>query len=223
AGHTTFRGGIAGDADCILIPEVGVDFDVVYRHMKKVFTRRVNESEYRTGTYLIVVNEGIQDETGSSHSDDSVSVDAFGHKKLGGSGKYVREQLAKRLKNDPEMEEFYKKTGLYVEGMNVLPEVRESVPGYLTRSGYSSALDVNFGKDAGAGAVVLLTLGIRGVTVAGLYDGTVQYMSTQKAIEQRMVSLENISFYEQMDVCFGRNVDGYLSKSDEVTNAWSYL
>ena len=35
AGHTALRGGVGGDADCILIPEIPVDFDIVYAHMKK--------------------------------------------------------------------------------------------------------------------------------------------------------------------------------------------
>ena len=29
AGHTAFRGGVAADAVCILIPEIPVDFDAV--------------------------------------------------------------------------------------------------------------------------------------------------------------------------------------------------
>lgn len=223
AGHTTFRGGIAGEADCILIPEVAVDFDVVYEHLKKVFKRRIRESEYRTGTYVIVVNEGLKDETGSSTADLSVAVDSFGHKKLGGSGKYVREQLAERLKNDPEIEDFFKEMGLYVKGMNFIPEVRESVPGYLTRSGYSSALDVNFGKDAGAAAVMLLLKGIQGVTVTGLADGNAKYMPIKKSIEQRFVSLEMVSVYEQMDICFGRVPKPYATNPEEVDSAWCYL
>ena len=37
AGHTAFRGGVAADADAILIPEVPVDFGVLYEHCKKRF------------------------------------------------------------------------------------------------------------------------------------------------------------------------------------------
>ena len=34
SGHTALRGGIGAEADCILIPEIPVDFDVVYDHLK---------------------------------------------------------------------------------------------------------------------------------------------------------------------------------------------
>ena len=37
AGHTAFRGGIAADADCILIPEIPIDFDVIYEDLEKDF------------------------------------------------------------------------------------------------------------------------------------------------------------------------------------------
>src|SRR3989338_6829677 len=33
-GHTALRGGIGAEADCILLPEIPVDFDVVYEHKK---------------------------------------------------------------------------------------------------------------------------------------------------------------------------------------------
>jgi 6-phosphofructokinase 1 len=56
-GHSTFRGDIAGEADCIHISEIPVDFDVIYTHMKQVFLRRIRESEFRTGTCVIIVNE----------------------------------------------------------------------------------------------------------------------------------------------------------------------
>ncbi|MBM3706159.1 MAG: 6-phosphofructokinase [Actinobacteria bacterium] len=224
AGHTAFRGGAAADADCILIPEVPMDFDVVYSHLKKTFMRRVAESEYKAGTYVIVVAEGMTDITGSSITDDSVAVDSFGHKKLSGVGKYVRENLTHRIKNDPEMVLFMKQQGLYVEKMNEVPQIRETVLGYLVRSGSTSALDANFGKDAGAGAVILLLNGISGVTVTGVADGKVEYIPTQEAIRQRHVSQEMIAFYEKMGVCFGREPSACSFKCTELKKAtWCYL
>jgi 6-phosphofructokinase 1 len=224
AGHTAFRGGIAADADCILIPEVPMDFDIVYEHMKKTFMRRVAESEYKAGTYVIVAAEGMSDITGQSITDDSVAVDSFGHKKLSGVGKYVREQLTQRIKNDPGFIEFMKKQGLYVEKMNEVPQVRETVPGYLVRSGSTSALDANFGKDTGAGAVLLLLKGISGVTVTGLYEGNIEYIPTETAIEQRHVSEGNISFYEQWGICFGRKPFSCNYECIGLKKAtWSYL
>ncbi len=224
AGHTAFRGGIAADADCILIPEVPMDFDIVYEHMKNTFMRRVAESEYKAGTYVIVAAEGMSDITGQSITDDSVAIDSFGHKKLSGVGKYVREQLTQRIKNDPGFVEFMKKQGLYVEKMNEVPQVRETVPGYLVRSGSTSALDANFGKDTGAGAVLLLLKGISGVTVTGLYEGNIEYIPTETAIEQRHVSEGNISFYEQWGICFGRKPAPCNYECIGLKKAtWSYL
>src|SRR5512143_1858226 len=53
-GHTAFRGGVGAEADCILIPEVPVDFDVVYRHLKATYFGRVLRSDVKAGTYMIV-------------------------------------------------------------------------------------------------------------------------------------------------------------------------
>ncbi len=205
AGHTAFRGGIGADADCILIPEIPVDFDVVYEHMKKLYMRRVKESDVNAGTYSIVVAEGLKDLKGQNIVDESAGVDSFGHKKLAGAGKYVRRQLEERLKKDPEIKEFMKEEGMYVPGLYETPEVREVTPGHLVRAGSSSAFDVNFGKEAGAGAVQLLLNGYSGVTVFNVHAGEIRYLPTKKAIEQRHVDLEMVSFYEQLGVCFGRN------------------
>jgi len=76
-----------------------------------------------------------------------------------------------------------KEQGLYVEKMNEVPQVRETVPGYLVRSGSTSALDADFGKDTGAGAVLLLLKGISGVTITCLYEGNIEYIPTEIAIK----------------------------------------
>ena len=98
AGHTTLLGGLAGDADCILVPEIPVDFDVVYEHMRERFQRRVSASPYKSGTYVIAVSEGFTDASQQRLSDQTLGADAFGHKKLGGTGKYVRQQLSEHEK-----------------------------------------------------------------------------------------------------------------------------
>ncbi len=61
AGHTAFRGGIGADADCILIPEIPVDYYVVYNHFKKTYMQRLESSEVKGSTYIIVIAEGIKD------------------------------------------------------------------------------------------------------------------------------------------------------------------
>jgi 6-phosphofructokinase 1 len=204
AGHTAFRGGIAADADAVLIPEIPVDFDILYQHMKARYTNRIAKSDVKAGTYLIVVAEGLKDVSGCEIVDESAGKDSFGHKKLAGAGKYVTQELTKRLKGDPEIAEFMKREKMYVKGSYEIPEVREVRPGHLVRCGQSSAYDVNFGKEAGAAAVALLVKGIKGVTVVGIDGLDVKYMNTQEAIKQRHVDLNLVSVHEALGTCFGR-------------------
>ncbi|MDR1943359.1 MAG: 6-phosphofructokinase, partial [Synergistaceae bacterium] len=202
-GHTAFRGGIAADADCILIPEIPVDFDEVYNHMKRYYMRRILRSDVYSGTYSVVVAEGIRNENGDLFTEDGTK-DAFGHIRLGGAAKYVRNALEMRMRSDSEIKEFMKVCGMYVEGVLEYPEIREVTPGHLVRSGSTNAYDVNFGKEIGAAAVMLLMKGISGVSVYQIIDGEIRYMPTSFAITARPVNLNMVSFYEQMDVCFGR-------------------
>lgn len=209
AGHTALRGGIGAEADCILIPEIPVDFDIVYEHMKRVYTSRVEKSDVKAGTYAIVVSEGITDIKGEHIVDESAGKDAFGHKKLAGAGKYTRKQLETIMKNDPEMKEFMKCVGMFVPGVYELPEIREVTPGHLVRSGHTSAFDVNFGKEAGAAAVIMLTKGLAGNTVIKVRGTKIFYKSTAEVIKQRHVDLNTVALYEQLGVCFGRKPGEY--------------
>ena len=172
--------------------------------MKKTFFARIERSDVKAGTYVIVVAEGVSNASGEMLFDESAGVDAFGHKKLAGAGKYVRQQLEKRLKSDPEVEVFMRKTGMYVPGIYNIPEAREVTPGHLVRSGHSSAYDVNFGYKAGAGGVILLTQGKVGNTVTGVEGHEVLYMSTAAAIKRREVNIEELSLFESLGTCFGR-------------------
>jgi len=203
-GHTAFRGGIGAEADAILIPEVPVDFDILYEHMKTTYFARIERSDVRSGTYIIVVAEGLKTASGDMLYDESAGVDAFGHKKLAGAGKYIRQQLEKRLKADPDVQSFMKRTGMYVPGIYVIPEVREVTPGHLVRSGHSSAYDVNFGYKTGAGAVVLLREGRTGNTVTGVEGHKVLYMPTTEAIKRREVDIDELALFESLGTCFGR-------------------
>ncbi|MBQ3645853.1 MAG: 6-phosphofructokinase [Synergistaceae bacterium] len=220
AGHTAFRGGIAADADCILIPEVPVDFDAVYAHMKHYYIRRILNSDVHAGTYTIVVAEGVRGQDGQLFSEGGgVAKDSFGHPKLAGAGKFVKDTLENKMKDDPEIKQFMKTTGMYVPGVFEIPEIREVIPSHIVRSGETSAYDVNFGKQIGAAAVILLDEGVSGVTVVKMYDGKIRYMPTAEAIAQRFVGLETVSFYEQMDVCFGRPRQKYQAVLEEVHGA----
>ena len=204
AGHTALRGGVAADADCILLPEVPADLNIVYRHAKERLFRRVRGSDVYAGTYTIVVAEGLRDAGGAALTDAGAGVDAFGHGKLAGAGKYVRSGLEQRIAADPDTGAYMRATGQYVAGIYETPEVRELTPSHLVRSGGSTAYDVNFGKQIGAGAVALLAAGISGVTVAGGDRGEVRYLATAAAIEPCHVAPETVAFYEALGVCFGR-------------------
>lgn len=215
AGHTAFRGGVAADADAVLIPEIPTDFDVVYKHCKERYFNRILKSDVLAGCYMIVVAEGLKNADGSENYDESAGVDSFGHKKLAGAGKVVVQELTKRFKADPEIKELMKKSQMYVEKMNEIPEIRAVVPGHLVRCGHSSAYDVCFGKEAGAAAVMLLKAGTVGVTIVGIDGDKVRYMESKKAIEQRHVDLNQVSVYEQMGVCFGRPAVNFAPKFEK--------
>lgn len=208
-GHTALHGGIGAEADCILIPEIPADFDVVYDHMKSTYCNRILRSDVKAGTYIIVVAEGLKNASGEMLYDESVGVDAFGHKKLAGAGKYVRQQLEKRLKEDPEIREFMKKTGMYAPGVYELPEVREVTPGHLVRSGGSSAYDVNFGYKAGAGAVLMLIEGKTSYTIADVEGNKIFYIPTTEAIKRREVDVAEIALFESLGTCFGRKPEKF--------------
>jgi 6-phosphofructokinase 1 len=218
-GHTALRGGIGAEADAILIPEVPVDFDVVYGHMKSNYFERVLRSDVKAGTYTIVVAEGLKTASGELLYDETAGVDAFGHKKLAGAGKYVRQQIEKRLKADPSVKEFMKKSGMYAPGVYEIPEVREVTPGHLVRSGSSSAFDVNFGYKAGAAAVLLLLNGKTAITVVDVGGQKINYMTTSEAIKRREVDIREIALFEGLGVCFGRNPRKYEYEFSEIKGA----
>jgi 6-phosphofructokinase 1 len=211
-GHTALRGGIGAEADAILIPEIPVDFDEVFRHMKETFFARIERSDVKAGTYIIVVAEGIKNASGEMLYDESIQPDAFGHRKLAGAGKFVRQQLEKRLKADPAVKDFMERTGMYAPGVYEIPEVREVTPGHLVRSGHSSAFDVNFGYKAGAAAVFLLLEGKFGNTVVSVDSDRICYQSTAEVIKRREVDLKEIAIFESLGVCFGRKPEKYAYK-----------
>src|SRR3989304_1443921 len=208
-GHTALRGGIGAEADCILIPEIPVDFDIVYADMKRRFFDRIERSDVKAGTYIIVVSEGIKTASGELLYDESAGVDAFGHKKLAGAGRYVRQQLEKRLKNDPEVKEFMKKTGMYAPGVYEIPEVREVTLGHVVRSGQSSSFDVILGQKTGSAAVLLLLSGKIGNTVVNVTGNKIYYQPTAETIKRREVDVDEVALFESLGTCFGRKPQEY--------------
>lgn len=217
AGHTAFRGGVAADADAVLIPEVPVDFDELYKHLKKAFVSRIENSDVHAGTAIVVVAEGLRDASGAELVDPTSTPDAFGHRKLMGAGRYVVKQIEDRVKADPEIKEFMKRTGQFVEGLYEIPEVREIRPSHLVRCGYSSALDSNFGLEAGSAAVELISQGIFGVTVVSYRGGKIDYMDVKDAIVQRFVDPADVALYEALGMSFGRKPEKASVKAQKIT------
>ena len=89
------------------------------------------------------------------------------------------------------------------------------MPGHLVRSGESTAYDVNFGKQIGAAAVILLSRDITGVTAAG-GETEIGYMPTDAAIHQRHVTEPMVALYESLGVCFGRSPRPYETLVQQV-------
>ncbi|MCK5178367.1 MAG: 6-phosphofructokinase, partial [Candidatus Omnitrophica bacterium] len=114
AGHTAFRSGVAAETDAILIPEVPADFDALYDHCKNRYFNRVEQSDVNASTYMIIVAEGLRDSSGKELIDESAGLDAFGHPRLAGAGKFVCNELIKRFKADPSVIDEMKKAKLYV-------------------------------------------------------------------------------------------------------------
>jgi len=216
AGHTAYRGGLAAEADCILLPEIPADLDVVYEHVKSTFMDRIRKSDVRAGTYLLLLAERMTNASGEVLADESAGKDSFGHVKLAGAGKYVKQELEKRMKKDPEVKEFMKEVGMFVPVLNEKPEIRDVLPGHLVRCGNSSAYDVVFGLRSGAAGVVLLSKGITGVTVVGVEGNKVEYKPTAEVIKQRHVDTAEVALFESLGVCFGRKPEKYSPLTEEL-------
>lgn len=215
AGHTAFRGGIGADADCVLIPEIEVDYKVVYEHFKKTYIERLLTSDVKGSTYIIVAAEGLKNKSGEYFTDSNLGKDSFGHQKLTGGAAYIRKQLESYMKDDPDWPAFLKKEGIFVENIYTMPEIREVPLGHLVRAGETTAYDVTFGKQGGGAAVLLLKQGIYGVTVVGVEHNVVSYIPTKEAIKQRYVDINEVEYYEALGMCFGREPLEFKPKFEE--------
>lgn len=91
AGWLALYGGVAGDADIILLPEYPYDIDEVVRVLQK--------QEQTNRHSLIVIAEGAMPRDGQLVVDQTVS-DSPDPVRLGGIGKFLQKQLETRVKSE---------------------------------------------------------------------------------------------------------------------------
>ncbi|MGA1839143.1 MAG: 6-phosphofructokinase [bacterium] len=89
-------GGIAGGADCILIPEIPFSLDDMVELIKK---RQARGRAYT----IIVVAEGAKPKDMDQYLTKDASLDSFGHVKLGGIGEFLAKEIEKRTGAETRM------------------------------------------------------------------------------------------------------------------------
>lgn len=136
SGETALMSSYLGNVDRCLIAEVPFDIERLCDYLLR--DKRANPSNYA----MLVVSEGARPKDGAMI--ERGEADAYGHRKLGGIGDYISEQI-KRL------------TGEHTMYQNVA---------YLMRSGAPDALDVMVSSNFGTLAADLILQGRYGRMVA---------------------------------------------------------
>lgn len=136
AGWLALLGGLAGGADCILIPERDFKIEEVCAQLKK-------RGDRGKGFSIIAIAEGAKPAKLDLQITQDESIDAFGHIKLGGIGQFLASEITER-------------TGI---------ETRTTVLGHLQRGGVPSAFDRVLATLYGVRAVELLESGASGLMV----------------------------------------------------------
>lgn len=152
AGWIATVGGIAGGADCILIPEKPFDMDEICRYIKK------RQERGRTFS-IVVVAEGVSPREGSDFVTLDSKVDEFGHVRLGGISNLIAEEVEKR-------------TGL---------ESRVTILGHVQRGGTPTAFDRVLATRFGLKALELAHEGQWGM-MAALRCGEIVAVSLKEAL-----------------------------------------
>ena len=136
-GWIATAGGLAGGADCILIPEKPMTVEQICDVVEKRHSRGRLFS-------IVVVAEGFKLEGFDHEVTKDQKVDAFGHAHLGGIGEVIAQQIEKR-------------TGY---------ETRVTVLGHIQRGGSPTAFDRLLGTRYGVHAVDLIHEGKFGAMVS---------------------------------------------------------
>lgn len=129
--------GLAGGADCILIPEKPFNIDDICGLIKKRHERGKNFS-------IIVVAEGVKPQEGTDFVVQDQEVDAFGHIRLGG----ISHTIAKAVEG---------KTGY---------ETRVTILGHIQRGGTPTSFDRILATRFGVAAIELVRKGEFGKMVS---------------------------------------------------------
>ncbi|HEU5394486.1 MAG TPA: ATP-dependent 6-phosphofructokinase [Candidatus Methylomirabilis sp.] len=137
AGWIATVAGIAGGADCILVPEIPFDIEEVCELVQK---RKARGKDFS----IVVVAEGAKPKGSGVQVTTTDKVDAFGHVRLGGIGTVVSEEIERR-------------TGL---------ETRVTILGHVQRGGSPTPFDRVLATRFGIKAVDLVLAGDFGKMVA---------------------------------------------------------
>ncbi|EKD51379.1 MAG: hypothetical protein ACD_62C00269G0005 [uncultured bacterium] len=170
AGWIAAHAGIASGADIVLVPEFKFSLDDIV----KVLDKRKKRGRVAT---IIVVAEGFSLPDSDLITQDE-TVDAFGHKKLGGIGNLLGEMIEN-------------KTGL---------ETRVSVLGHIQRGGTPTAFDRILATRFGIKAIELVHADIYGNMVA-LIGSKIEAVDLQQAAQKNRLLNEEI--YNIAKVFFG--------------------
>lgn len=136
AGHLALKGGIAGGADIILIPEVPFDAGRVCQLLRERADKGLRHS-------IVVIAEGAKMK-GFSELMLTPGVDEFGHRALGGIGYHLAREIEKCIKQ----------------------ETRYVVLSHLQRGGAPVAFDRRMGHYFGTAAVEAVQCGKFGCMLA---------------------------------------------------------
>jgi 6-phosphofructokinase 1 len=152
--------GIAGGADCILIPEVPVSIKEIISLIRQRQNRGKNFS-------IIVVAEGAKIKESDDYVSKSDKLDEFGHKLLGGIGELVGKLIEKE-------------SGL---------ETRVTILGHVQRGGSPTAFDRVLATRLGVAAADLINEKKFGY-MAALRSNKIISVPIKEALSQKKVDME---------------------------------